>query len=470
MPHPSPVATKASFPVLLATLLLALLAASAVAGTPCLTGDATLTDQRALRQLRDLTEAACPCGGFGSSGRAAYRRCASAQVDAALAGGALRRECRKTATADPKGAVCGTTRATCGRFKAGAKVPIGCKVKTMAGCRDRDRLEETPCTEQTRCSDVVTWTAGTCIDPRASGPHAAGSRIVSLTKTSVVTGEPRVLDTVVWYPTAKSGALDPATGAIAGAPLDTQGGPHPLLVFSHGGCGLPNGGRFLMPLLASHGFVVAAPPHPGSTFLDYPTCFTTAALVQSALERPADAVFVLDALLAASRDPASPLFGAVDEARVGIGGHSFGGYTAAASVAADDRFRVALLLAPAVSASLPPLGIPSLTMLGEVDSVGSVGGFDTDNAERRAAWVAAAAPKLLVEILDAGHFAFSDGCFPGLSAVDCNFPVTLSQDEAHAVVQRWVVPFLQRYLRGDANWEPFLVSPAPPGVVIERAP
>jgi predicted dienelactone hydrolase len=291
---------------------------------------------------------------------------------------------------------------------------------------------------------------------------------VPFTTTSVVSGAPRVLDTVIWYPTAASGPIDPGTGAVADAPLDPSGGPHPLLVFSHGGCGLPNGGKYLMPLLASHGFVVAAPPHPGSTFFDYPTCFTTAAVIESALERPADVSFVLDALLAATADPASPFFGAIDGARAGIAGHSFGGYTVAAAVAGDARFRVAVLLAPAVSEALPPVGIPSLTMLGEVDSVGAVAGFDTDNGERRQAWEAASPPKLLVEILDAGHFAFSDVCFPGLSAVDCNFPVTLSQDEAHALVRRWVLPFLQRYLRGDAAYEPFLAEPPPAGVLVER--
>jgi predicted dienelactone hydrolase len=67
-----------------------------------------------------------------------------------------------------------------------------------------------------------------------------------------------------------------------------------------------------------------------------------------------------------------------------------------------------------------------------------------NNTATRGAFDAAAAPKILVEIGDAGHYAFSDLCFP---SDDCNPPVTRTQDEAHALVLRWVLPFLKVYLR-----------------------
>ena len=73
----------------------------------------------------------------------------------------------------------------------------------------------------------------------------------------------------------------------------------------------------------------------------------------------------------------------------------------------------------------------------------------------------------LVEIPNAGHFAFSNGCFP---SPDCNPPTTLTQNEAHAVVLRWVLPFLEVYLAGDTSFAPFLLPPAPPPVVLEAAP
>lgn len=59
-------------------------------------------------------------------------------------------------------------------------------------------------------------------------------------------------------------------------------------------------------------------------------------------------------------------------------------------------------------------------------------------------------------------------CFPGLP--DCAYPATLSQVESHAVVLRWVVPFLERFLGGTSRLEPFLATPPPPGVIVEHVP
>jgi hypothetical protein len=86
-----------------------------------------------------------------------------------------------------------------------------------------------------------------------------------------------------------------------------------------------------------------------------------------------------------------------------------------------------------------------------------------NNDKVRAQYAAAQTPKIEVEIEDAGHFAYSNACFP---STDCNPPTTLMQDEAHAIVQRWVVPFVLRYLKGDAGYEPFFAAAPPPGVVV----
>lgn len=449
---------------------LLLFAGSAVAQSDrCLEGSATLGDQRALRTLRAGIESACPCASFASAGRGVYRSCARPLLDSVIAGATLRAQCRRIALRDIKHATCGTARVSCGRFRpSSSAAPVSCRVKPADRCQDTPSVQMSICAAATHCSDVVEWTAGTCVDPRLPGPRNAGARILTLTKPSAVDGTPRVLDTVVWYPTAATGTIGPSLNALPDAPVDLSGGPHPLLIFSHGACGVPNGARYLMPLLAAYGFVIASPPHPGSTFSDYPDCLTTAGLINSAVERPADASFVLDSMLAATVDSGSPFFGAIDGTRVGMSGHSFGGYTTFAATAADPRFKVAMLFAPAVPTTLPTLSIPSLFMIGEVDSVVAAGSFSTDNQERRLAYDNAAPPKLFVEILETGHFAFSDACFPGLSAIDCNYPVTLSQDEAHQIVRRWALPFLQRYLRGDTSYEPFLTLPAPPGVAVDR--
>src|SRR5438094_6548895 len=84
----------------------------------------------------------------------------------------------------------------------------------------------------------------------------------------------------------------------------------------------------------------------------------------------------------------------------------------------------------------------------------------------RRAYADASPPKLEVEIANTGHYAFSNGCFP---APECMPPKTLTQDEAHEVVLRWVLPFLEVHLAGDASFAPFLDTPPPPGVTVERA-
>ncbi len=102
--------------------------------------------------------------------------------------------------------------------------------------------------------------------------------------------------------------------------------------------------------------------------------------------------------------------------------------------------------------------VPSLTMIGQIDSV-------VNNPGTRNAYASAVPPKYLLEIKHAGHFAFSNGCFAG---PDCNPPVTLSQAEAHLLVRRWVLPFLKVHLANDASLLPLLSPPPPPTVVLER--
>jgi len=455
-------------------LILAAAVGGATAGAAaqeCLSGDA-LADQRALATLRADSEAACPYATYdGTPGRhrGDYRRCAAAVLDAALGGGRLRGECRKTALRGIKGATCGGDRVACGRVHTGpASTPLSCRVKPAAACRDRAAFRAAVCTPETHCDEAVDWMAATALDPRANGPFGVGVRTLTLVKDSVVApGTPRALATLVWYPTAPSAApIDPTLAGVVDAPLAAAGAPYPLLLFSHGSCGLASQSTFLTALLASHGYVVAAPPHPGNTLADGSGCAAATALVQSAVERPADVRFVTDQLLAATLQVGAPLFGAIDATRIGMSGHSFGGHTTFKVVAADARFRVAVALAPIVplvGGQPPVLAVPSLFMLGQIDSV--LGGYAlTDLDDVRAAYDAAQPPKYLVEIAHAGHYAFANGCFPG---PDCAPPATLTQDEAHAVVRRWVLPFLERHRRGDTTAAAFFAAP-PTGVLVRQ--
>jgi predicted dienelactone hydrolase len=446
----------------LAALVISIRAADAQ--DACLSGTSYLTDQRALVALVAATEVACPCasytGGTGL-GRAAFQKCAKGVLADAVDASALRAECEKTAKLRNKATTCGSPKVACGRVDDDASTPQTCRLKPAARCHDTARFEQNPCADETRCADVVDWTAGTCVDPRENGAYAAGARVITFTKPSVADPtQTRTLDTVIWYPApAGSTPVNSGYNAVLNAPLDLSGGPYPLLLFSHGSCGYPLQSVFMTGLLASHGFIVVAPPHPGNTINEFPACGSPAAQVASAAERPQDMEYVLDQMLAANADSGSPFFGSIDPDRLGMSGHSFGGLTTFLTVGIDSRFKVAMPLAAATPVG-GMLTIPSLAMFGSVDTYVNLPNIQT-------AYAASQSPKYLVEIKDAGHFAFSGLCF---ASPDCNFPTTLSQAEAHELVLRWVLPFLEVYLAGDTSFAPFLLEPAPPSVDFSAAP
>lgn len=438
--------------------VLILLLARAAGAQPCLREPATLDDQRALAALRSATESACPCASFTRPG--AYRRCARTVTNDAVRGGTLRAECLRTARQQVRGAACGSSRVPCGRVR-NSDQRFDCRLSAPHSCTDNARYRRTACTAATHCADVIDWTAGTCFDVRGFGPYAPGYRSITYTKDSVANpGTPRPLATSIWYPApAGSAPIAAGTGGVLDAPLDAGGGPYPLVLFSHGSCGTPVQSKFLTPLLASWGFVVVAPPHPGNTIAEFPNCNTPAAQVNSFLERPQDVVFVLDQVLAANLDGASPLFGAIDPTRVGMTGHSFGGLTTYLVTAIEPRIIAAVAMAPATIAS-SRLPVPSLTMLGVTDAVIS-------NPNARAAYERSVTPKWLVEIEHAGHFAFSDFC---LAASGCGVPGTLTTAEANAAALRYVLPFLKVHVEDDLAWAPLLEPPAQPGFIYASEP
>lgn len=435
--------------------LVALLAnhAPARAANTCLSGATELSDQRAIAALRTRMETDCPCDVMQS--RRAYNTCARNHIAAAIATATLRAECRHTAQDLFRNSSCGAAdRVACGRIAPNGKV--SCHIKSAAACHARRDTQEHACTTISHCADVVDWTAGTCNDVRKYGAYNVGARVITYNKTSALNPNvPRALQTTIWYPTNATGPINGDTGGILNAPM-ASGGPFPVVMFSHGSCGYANQSVFYTATLASRGFIVAAPPHPGNTLFEYPACNTPAAQQASFPERPRDISFVLDQLLAANQDPESPFYGALDPTRIGMSGHSFGGLTVYLTVSADSRFIAAVPMAPATIGPLS-LDIPSMYMIGGVDSV-------VNNPATKLAYAASTTPKHLVTIDDAGHYAFSTLCFVGN---DCEPPRTLTQPEAHERVLRYVIPFMEVYVAGDQSFLPFLNAAPPPGVSYE---
>jgi dienelactone hydrolase len=239
-------------------------------------------------------------------------------------------------------------------------------------------------------------------DPFRRGPFAVGVRTAAL----VDDARERPLPTEVWYPAddAHLGAdLDDTTRdrfeTIPGMPEVVQdavrdamprAGRFPLVAFSHGFGAHRRQSTFLCTHLASHGYVVASVDHTGNTTMDILQMIVTAQSAPADLEpldtlgtfaeaRPCDVRFMIDRVLDGTAGDVAAL---VDATRIGMTGHSFGGWTTLKMPSADPRIRAALPLAPAgMRSELPgdPLHrtldfawgreVPTLFVVAERDSL-----------------------------------------------------------------------------------------------------
>jgi dienelactone hydrolase len=233
--------------------------------------------------------------------------------------------------------------------------------------------------------------------PRPTGPYPTGTTLLHLTDQRRVdpldpAGRDRELMVQLWYPARPSTAPiapyappleaaalqaaylgpDPAPqGAFAGPTNSRTNAPavpgrHRVVLYEHGLCGARTDNTAASEQLASLGFVVAAigvthespaVEFPGGrveSTSDPAFCAAgdpndpadVAVLNHLLVTRVADARFVLDQLeLVNRRDPDTAhrplprgLAGSLDTRHAGMFGHSFGGGTTAAVLAADRRF------------------------------------------------------------------------------------------------------------------------------------
>jgi predicted dienelactone hydrolase len=122
-------------------------------------------------------------------------------------------------------------------------------------------------------------------------------------------------------------------------PDQWRSGKTPVVIFSHGLGDSPQAFHAEAQHLASYGFLVALPQHPGSDSVQQEAfkSGTTGEIYQISefVDRPQDITYLLDEL--ESRN-ATEFESRLDLQNVGMGGHSFGGYTALALAGATIDF------------------------------------------------------------------------------------------------------------------------------------
>ncbi|MFE0809394.1 alpha/beta hydrolase family protein [Streptomyces sp. NPDC058848] len=326
--------------------------------------------------------------------------------------------------------------------------------------------------------------------PRPAGPHPVGRRTLHLvdrhrTDPWVPTARGRELLVSVSYPARRAGAGSPApyvttdearlllearnlTGVVpaetlAGTRTHARVGAAPApgrfpLVLLSPGFGMPRTTlTSLADDLASRGYVVAAVDHaheslatefPGGRIPPCVACEEVdgrselAAVVRG---RAADLSFVLDELTVRRR--AGALARTIDARRIGAAGHSIGGATAAATMAADRRVRAGADLDGNffVDDAGAGLGGRPFMMLG-AENVHSPGGGITD---WDGAWDRLHGWKRWLTVEGAGHFSFTD--FPWLAdrlGLPPDPEAPLSGERSWHITRDYVAAFFDLHLRG----------------------
>lgn len=211
-------------------------------------------------------------------------------------------------------------------------------------------------------------------DPFVRGPFPVGVRTIQ----SLDKARNRSFPCEIWYPAApqhQGQDLAPETQDVFTVPPSdmphhqtavrntaAHPGTYPAIVFSHHSGGHRRAATFLCTHLTSHGYIVAALDHsevsaPELRNREGESAEQRAARMQAVIaSRVPDVRFLLDHLLTDTTSDSLP-----DPERIGIVGHSFGGWAALAVPETDSRFRAIVALAPA-GASNPKPGILPVTL------------------------------------------------------------------------------------------------------------
>lgn len=220
--------------------------------------------------------------------------------------------------------------------------------------------------------------------------------------------------------------------------LPAGSGPFPFVAFAHGLNGHPRKFTQLLTAWAEAGYAVAAPAFPLSND-EVPGEATWTDLGN----QPGDISFVIDEMLAANEDPASPVYGAIDPERIGVAGLSLGGATtygvAFNDCCLDERPIAAMVLDGArltVGGEFDfSRGLPLMIVHADED-------FALPYADAVAAYAESAPPKWFVTLHEFAHAS----------------PFENDPDPADDLVTASTIAFWDLYLAGDGSAEQRLVD------------
>ncbi len=334
------------------------------------------------------------------------------------------------------------------------------------------------------CDDPLVMTSS--YDPFARGQYPVGVRTSELRDAA----RGRVYAAEVWYPASaahRGGDLhtasqdtfiDPVTKATRRqmAVRDAARAPDifPLVLYSHASMQHRRSAAFLCTHLASHGYVVAALDHSEvvapelgrkTVETDQENRSRWQAIMTS---RVPDIRLLLDYLLSSALP--------VDPARIGIVGHSLGGWTALAAPDLEKRLQAIVALAPG-GASSPKPGIlpatlhfawgrdvPTLYLVGEADvSLPLAGMIELFNRTPDA--------KQMVVLRGADHLHFMDDFEPIHEMIRAMPPTgdlawlpnemrpiqdLCPQEPAHTLIRGLTAALFDRVLRGERGAESLL--------------
>jgi dienelactone hydrolase len=350
---------------------------------------------------------------------------------------------------------------------------------------------------------AVSLDAQPASDPRKEGPYPVGvttTVVVDSERTDHLTGKPRTMLTEIWYPADDKARTMPsnkyhdffpggftpeiskllegiykmpaeqidsvfANRSVRDAPV--RMGRFPLVVFSHGNGGGRTQNTFWCDYLASHGYIVVAPDHTGNarfTILDGQLVRgSSAERTKSAEDRPKDMSRLIDEMIKWDRGDAR-FKGRIDTAHVAATGMSFGSYSSIQAADADPRF-----IAVVAMAAAPPthtnLTVPSQYWLSRKDkTIGELG-----NGLVRANYEKHTGPVMLMEMINGGHYSFTD-----MFKLVKNFGDGVGEgftpmDTTYEIINVYSTAFLDVYLKGQKEFKKFLETDSwPAEVAVQR--